>query len=75
MPEPVPPKPAKVPLRPLIAIALVGVAVAITLSFWLSNAGTSSTAGCAPQLSAAAAIDSAAQGQLAAIEPTGKGRG
>ena len=75
MSEPEPPKPAKVPLRPLIAIALVGAAVAITLSFWLSNAGTSSAAGCAPQLSAAAAIDSVAQGQLAAIEPTGKGRG
>lgn len=75
MSEQEPPKPAKVPSRPLIALALVGVAVAITLSFWLSNAGSSSASGCAPQPSAAAAIDTAAKGELAAIQPTGKGRG
>jgi thiol-disulfide isomerase/thioredoxin len=55
--------------------ALVVVAVAITASLWLSNARPSDASGCAPMPAAAAAIDKAAAGQLAAVKPTATGRG
>jgi thiol-disulfide isomerase/thioredoxin len=75
MTEQEPAKPARTAPRLIVAAALVVAAVAITGGIWLSNAGTSSASGCAPVPEAAAAIDKAATGELAAIEPTGKGRG
>jgi thiol-disulfide isomerase/thioredoxin len=57
------------------AAALVVVALAITATLWLSNAGPSGASGCAPLPAAAAAIDKAATGQLAAMQATAKGRG
>jgi thiol-disulfide isomerase/thioredoxin len=61
--------------RLLAAGALVVAALAITATLWLGNAGPSGAAGCAPMPAAAAAIDQAATGELAAVQPTGKGRG
>jgi len=61
--------------RLIAAGALVVVAVAITASLWLSNAGPSGAAGCAPVPAEAAAMDKAAVGNLAALQVTGKGRG
>ena len=75
MSEQEPVKPAKTAPRRLAVAALVVAAVAITLTLWLSNAGPSGAIGCAPQPDAALAIDKAATGALAAVQPTGKGRG
>jgi thiol-disulfide isomerase/thioredoxin len=71
--EPEKPK-RQVPRRYAVA-ALVVVALAITATIWLSNAGSSSASGCAPRPRAAAALDKAATGELAAVQATGKGRG
>ena len=57
-----------------MAGALVVVVVAIAATLWLSNAGPSSAVGCAPLPEAAAAVDKAAVGELAALQGTGKGR-
>jgi thiol-disulfide isomerase/thioredoxin len=68
-----------VPLRKLTArrlLLLVGVsaAVAIAGTFWLGNAGAPQASECAAQPGKAAAIDAAAQGELAGIVPTAGGR-
>ena len=75
MTEQEPAKPRKTMQRLIAVGALVVVAVAITASLWLSNAGPSGAAGCAPVPAEAAAIDKAAFGNLAALQVTGKGRG
>jgi len=54
---------------------LVVAALAITATLWLSNPGPSTASGCDPMPAAAAALDKAAGGGLAALQPTGKGRG
>lgn len=64
--------PRKGPRRYAAAV-LVVAALAIAGGLWLSNNG-SRAAGCAPLPEAAAAIDRVAVGQLAAVQPTGKGR-
>jgi thiol-disulfide isomerase/thioredoxin len=75
MTEQEPEKPKRKTPRLYAAAALVVVALAITATIWLSNAGSSSASGCAPLPQAAAALDKVAVGQLAAVQATGKGRG
>jgi thiol-disulfide isomerase/thioredoxin len=70
-----PEKPRRRLPRLYAAAALVVVALAITATIWLSNAGSSSASGCAPIPDAAAALDKVAVGELAAVQATGKGRG
>lgn len=55
--------------------ALVTVALGITAVVVVSNGGATQAQSCAANPSAAAAIDAAAQGELAALLPTGEGRG
>jgi thiol-disulfide isomerase/thioredoxin len=75
MTDPEPQAPSKGAPRWLAAGALIVAALAITGALWLSNAGPSSATGCAPMPAAAAAIDAVAKGELAALQPTGQGRG
>ncbi|MDR3474862.1 MAG: redoxin family protein [Devosia sp.] len=72
--EQAPAKPRNPKFRWIAAGALIVAAVAITATLWLSNAGPSSAIGCDPLPEAAAAIDKVAVGELAAVQPTGKGR-
>ena len=74
MSEPVAARPRLTPRRVAIA-ALLSAALAIAITFWLSNAGDSKAAPCAPQSDAAEKIDAVAIGQLAALNGTGNGRG
>jgi thiol-disulfide isomerase/thioredoxin len=70
------PEPAKPPSRAprLIAIGAVAVAgLAIAGSLMLGNPGPSSAAGCTPSPAGVAAVDKAAVGELAALQP-GKGK-
>ena len=64
-------------LRPMrvLVIALVSAAVALALTLWIGNATGPLAAPCDPQPGAAAAVDAAAIGELAALNGTGKGRG
>jgi thiol-disulfide isomerase/thioredoxin len=72
--EPVATRKRLTPRRATIAVLLsAGVAIATTI--WVSNAGLLQAAECAPQPAAAAKIDAAAIGQLAALNGTGTGRG
>ena len=75
MSEPVAKRPS--PTRRRVAIAaLMGAAAAIAVTVWVGNAGfVQQAAPCAPQPAAAATIDAAAIGQLAALNGTGTGRG
>jgi thiol-disulfide isomerase/thioredoxin len=58
----------------LAALVIVGLAIAIT--YFVSNAGSGGAAlPCAPQVAEAKLIDTAATGQLAALNGTGMGRG
>jgi thiol-disulfide isomerase/thioredoxin len=58
----------------LAALVIAGLAIAIT--YFVSNAGSgSATLPCAPQAAQAKVIDTAATGQLAALNGTGTGRG
>lgn len=54
---------------------LVIAAVAIAITIFMGNGGGLKAADCLPQPEAAAAIDAAATGQLAALNGTGTGRG
>jgi thiol-disulfide isomerase/thioredoxin len=84
--EPVPERPKLSPRRVLMAVALCAV-VAIAITVWVSNAGllkapdaespkvAEEQTPCPPQPDAAAKIDAAAIGQLAALNGTGTGRG
>jgi thiol-disulfide isomerase/thioredoxin len=61
--------------RRLVGLALVSAFVAIAITIWVSNAGLIGAGECKAQPLAAQVIDGAAQGQLAALNPTAKGRG
>jgi thiol-disulfide isomerase/thioredoxin len=61
--------------RRLLVAALVIAAVAIAITFWVGNAAAPRASNCLPQPAAAKAIDTAATGQLAALNGTGTGRG
>ena len=63
-------------LRPkrVLVLALGSAAVALALTLWIGNLNAPQAAGCAPQPEAAAAVDAAAIGELAALNGTGKGR-
>ena len=65
----------KIQPRRVLYAALLGAAVAIAITFWVSNAGLLKASECAPQPAAAQSIDAAAIGQLAALNGTGTGRG
>jgi thiol-disulfide isomerase/thioredoxin len=56
-------------------LALAGVVVAIAITFWVGNGGLLQASECTPQPAAAQKIDTAAIGQLAALNGTGTGRG
>jgi thiol-disulfide isomerase/thioredoxin len=60
-------------IRLLVTLGVAGLGVAIATWVWLGNAGQAGE--CAVQPAAAAAIDAAAVGQLAALNGTGEGRG
>jgi thiol-disulfide isomerase/thioredoxin len=75
MTEPNSEKPTRRAPRLYAAAALVVAAIAITATLMLSNAAPSGAAGCTPSPAAAASIDQAATGELAALQATGKGRG
>ncbi|MEO6013455.1 MAG: TlpA disulfide reductase family protein [Devosia sp.] len=78
MPEPFAETPGKSPkLTPgrVVFAALICAALAIAITFWVSNAGLLAAAECAPQAVAAQKIDAAATGHLAALNGTGTGRG
>ena len=74
MTEEEPKTPRKPARRRYAAGALVVGALAIATALVVSNVQRSGAAGCDPMPEAAAAIDKVAVGELAAIEPTGKGR-
>ena len=74
MSQPAPERPKLGPRRVLFA-ALLSAAVAIAITFWVSNAGLLKAAECKPQPLAAQLVDAAATGQLAALNGTGTGRG
>jgi thiol-disulfide isomerase/thioredoxin len=71
MPAPRPGASSRV--RLLLALGVTGLAVAIAAWVWLGNAGQARE--CPVQEEAAAAIDAAATGELAALNGTGEGRG
>jgi len=75
MTDPEPAKSRKTAPRLMAAGALVVAALAIATALIVSNVQPSGAAGCAPMPDAAASIDKAAVGELAALQPTGKGRG
>jgi thiol-disulfide isomerase/thioredoxin len=72
--EPVAARPRLTPIR-LVSAALVIAAVAIAITFWVGNAGPLKASDCLPQPAAAKTVDTAASGQLAALNGTGTGRG
>lgn len=60
-------------VRLAIILGLAGLALAIAAWFWLGNASEAKE--CPVQAEAAALIDAAAKGELAALNGTGEGRG
>lgn len=75
MPDTTEPNVRNVLLRRLIPVGLFGAALGIAAVIYLGNAGAGLTSTCPAQTSAAAAIDKAAGGELAALQPTAAGRG
>lgn len=73
MSEPAAERPKFTPVRLSLA-TLVIAALAIAITFFVSNAGRPALP-CAPQLAEAKVIDQSAMGQLAALNGTGTGRG
>jgi thiol-disulfide isomerase/thioredoxin len=59
--------------RLVVALGVLGLAVAIAVWLWLGNAGQARE--CPVQAEDAATIDAAAVGELAALNGTGEGRG
>jgi thiol-disulfide isomerase/thioredoxin len=57
-----------------VTLGLVAVALAIAVAVWLSNGGGSTARECPVKPEARAAIDAAAQGELAALNATADGR-
>ena len=68
-------KPGNPASRRWLGGGLVGAGVAIAAALWLSNGGGGTAQECPVQPEAAAAIDAAAVGELAALRGTGEGRG
>ncbi|MHB1103039.1 MAG: TlpA disulfide reductase family protein [Devosia sp.] len=66
---------AKLQPRRVLVLALVSAALALAITLWLSNAGPPVASECPVQAGAAATIDAAALGALAALNGTGQGRG
>jgi thiol-disulfide isomerase/thioredoxin len=67
------PKPKKpFPRLPVAGLLVAGVAIAVAV--WVSNGGGSTAKECPAQPEARAAIDAAAQGELAALNATADGR-
>lgn len=64
-------------LRPrrVLVLALVSAAIALAITLWVGNATGPVASECPAQAEAAAAIDAAATGALAALNGTGEGRG
>ncbi len=60
--------------RPLLGIGVVAAALAIAGAVTLSNGGPPAAGECPANPQAAAVIDAAAQGELAALQPTATGR-
>jgi len=60
-------------IRLLVTLGVAGLALAIAAWLWLGNAGQARE--CPVQAEAAASIDAAAVGELAALNGTGEGRG
>ncbi|MGV8853694.1 MAG: redoxin domain-containing protein [Devosia sp.] len=60
-------------IRLLVTLGVAGLALAIAAWLWLGNAGQARE--CPIQAEAAASIDAAAVGELAALNGTGEGRG
>lgn len=61
--------------RRVLTIAALSAGVALALTLWIGNVNGPQAAPCDPQPEAAAAVDAAAVGELAALNGTGKGRG
>lgn len=61
--------------RRVLVIALASAAVALAITLYVGNSGTPQASECPVQAEAAAAIDAAALGELAALNGTGEGRG
>lgn len=59
----------------LLSIGLLGAAVGIAVGVWVSNAGNGTAASCTVAPEVHAAIDAAAQGELAALLASASGRG
>ena len=74
MSEPVKARPILTPSRMAVAAVLI-VAVAIAITYFVGNAGIANAMPCAPQAAQAQKLDAAASGELAALNGTGTGRG
>jgi len=61
--------------RALAGLGVLIAGLAITTGLWLYNGGPGTARECPAKAEAAAAIDAAAQGELAALNGTGEGRG
>lgn len=61
--------------RRVLVIALASAAVALAITLYVGNSGAPQASECPVQTEAAAAIDAAALGELAALNGTGEGRG
>jgi thiol-disulfide isomerase/thioredoxin len=57
-----------------VPLALLVAALGIAVVIYVGNAGPGAAGGCKPQPAVAAAIDAAAQGELAALQATAGGR-
>ncbi|MDT3707373.1 MAG: TlpA disulfide reductase family protein [Thiobacillus sp.] len=70
-----PVRPARFAPRRVLVLALLSAAIALAITFWVSNNGAPQAAECDAQPEAGRAIDAAALGELAALNGTARGRG
>lgn len=70
-----PVRPARLQPRRVLVLALFSAAIALAITLWVSNNSAPVASECPVQDAAAAALDAAATGELAALNGTGKGRG
>lgn len=75
MTEPGPAQRPKLAPRRIVLMAFFSAAIAIAITFWVSNAGLLQANQCKANPLAAQLIDAAAQGELAALNATATGRG
>lgn len=73
-PQVQPTGPRKLTRGRFMLLTLISAAIAIAITFWLSNGGSQARE-CPVQADRAAAVDAAALGALAALNGTGQGRG